>query len=218
MSKTVEEWRDIKGFEGLYQVSDWGNVRSLEKKCIGRNQYGTIFSYKKKGKILKPSFDRDGYLILGLRKDGVRKNAKVHRLVAEAFLPNPENKPIVGHTKTLDNGLEDKTANEAWNLQWMTPEENSNFGTLPQRVSERFRGENSYWYGKHFSDEMKRKMSLNNKKCKKVFKYSLNDELLEVFNSIRNAAKSMGCDHRGLARCCNGEYKQYVGYKWKFSE
>lgn len=121
MSKEIEEWRDIKGYEGLYQVSDWGNVRKVCKHKTKQIAKG----------LLK------GYLRVHLWKEGKSKHHFLHRLVAEAFIDNPENKPCVGHLKTMENGIEDKTANEAWNLAWMTYEENMNYGTLPERSATR---------------------------------------------------------------------------------
>lgn len=142
MSKLIEEWKDIKGYEGLYQVSDWGNVRSLDRTNIQKTKWGYYIKRTYKGKILKYVIDKDGYPVVFLTKQGMRgKTKRVNRLVAEAFIPNPENKPIVGHLKTLENGLEDKTANEVWNLAWMTYEENSNYGTILERKSEMLKTE-----------------------------------------------------------------------------
>lgn len=164
MSKLVEEWRDVVGYEGLYEVSDWGNVRSLGKEYIGKNQYGATFKIKKQGQLLKPVFDSDGYYIVSICGNP-RKLKKVHRLVAEAWIPNPENKPIVGHLKTLENGLEDKTANEVWNLRWMTQEENSNYGTLPQRMSEITRSKShNALKGVSRQEDVKKKISKARKK------------------------------------------------------
>lgn len=148
MSKEIEEWRPVVGYEGLYEVSDWGNVRSL--------------NYNKTGKIkeLKQAKAKDDYLVVCLHKDGKQKEGKVHRLVATAWIDNPDNKSEVGHLKTLPNGLEDKTANEAWNLAWMTREENANYGTICQRLSESRTGELNPAYGKKRSIESRLKQSI----------------------------------------------------------
>ena len=132
----MEEWKDIKGYEGLYQVSNEGRVKSLERILTQKTKSGYFITKKYPGKILKPSYDRDGYVIVTLNRRDGGKTKKVHKLVAEAFIPNPENKPVVGHLKTMDNGLEDKTANEAWNLAWMTEKENANYGTIIERKKE----------------------------------------------------------------------------------
>lgn len=126
MSREIEEWRPVVGYEGEYEVSDWGRVKSVDRYVNTKGNSKRLV----KGKILKQWF-RDRYLCVGLRHNDFHN---VHRLVAEAWIPNPENKPFVGHTKKLPNGLEDRTANEAWNLQWMTPSENNTFGTRIERA------------------------------------------------------------------------------------
>lgn len=159
MSKFAEEWKPVVGYEGRYEVSDWGNVKSLDYYYQGKNQYGDVFTACKRGRILKQVLDKDGYLIVCLHNNGKQKNKRVHQLVATAFIPNLENKPIVGHTKTLPNGLEDKTANEPWNLKWMTASENNSYGTLSERQSVSHSGDKCYNYGKHLSSETKNKIS-----------------------------------------------------------
>lgn len=106
----IEEWRDIVGYEGLYEVSNLGRVR--------RN-----------GKILKPSKVRHGYLQIALYKNGIYKRFYIHRLVAYAFIPNPNSYPEVNHRD------EDKTNNTVDNLEWCTHEYNNNYGTRNERLS-----------------------------------------------------------------------------------
>lgn len=174
MSKLIEEWKPVVGYEDRYEVSDWGNVRSLDFYYQGRNQYGGVFRTHKKGRLLKQISDKDGYLIVCLHNNCEQKIKKVHQLVAMAWIPNPDNKPIVGHLKTLDNGLEDKTANEAWNLSWMTVAENNSYGTLPERQRISHSGDKCYNYGKHLSDEIKKKISEANERY--VIKRARNKE------------------------------------------
>ena len=113
----MEIWRDIEGFEGIYQVSSLGRVKSL-----GNNK-------SRQEKILKLRSDRDGYLNVGLHKERKIKICRVHRLVAQAFIPNLENKPQVNHKD------EDKTNNKVENLEWVTCKENSNHGTRTERMA-----------------------------------------------------------------------------------
>ena len=108
-----EIWKDIDGYEGLYQVSNKGNVKSLK--------WG-------KERILRPVIDRYGYYYIMLYNDSVRKRFKLHRLVAQAFIPNPENKPQVNHKD------ENKLNNCVNNLEWSTAKENSNYGTRNERM------------------------------------------------------------------------------------
>lgn len=98
-----EEWRDVIGYEGLYQVSNFGRAKSF---------------YSNKARILKPIRRADGYVDFGLHKNGSTRHRPIHILVAQVFIPNPENKPIVNH---IDG---DKTNNRVDNLEWVTNSEN----------------------------------------------------------------------------------------------
>ena len=118
---TEEVWRDVKGYEGLYQVSNMGRVKSLGRK----DRFGRVI----KERILEPAVTHNGYLRVGLHVDGKRKMLRVHRLVCEAFHENPDNKSEVNHVN------EDKTDNRACNLEWSTRTENCNHGSRNERVA-----------------------------------------------------------------------------------
>ena len=122
----IEVWENIKGYEGLYQVSNMGRVKSLERTVTQKN--GRKYSVKER--ILKPRATPSGYLLVSLcNGSGKVKTFKVHRLVCEAFHENPKNKPCVNH---ID---ENKTNNVASNLEWCTVAENINHGTRTARTS-----------------------------------------------------------------------------------
>lgn len=119
----VREWRDICGYDGLYQVSDDGLVRSLDREEVtkdGRKRY-------RPSSVIKQQSDGKGYLRVGLCKDGVSKTYLVHRLVAIAFIPNPEGKEQVNH---ID---ENKKNNSVKNLEWVTNSENLAYGKAKLR-------------------------------------------------------------------------------------
>ena len=109
-----EIWKDIKGYEGLYQVSNLGRVKSLERKVLrSEGEYRTISE-----RILKPQTTLRGYQRIGLHYKGINKLFRIHRLVAQAFIPNPDNKPEVNHIdgKTSNNRVD--------NLEWVTAAQN----------------------------------------------------------------------------------------------
>lgn len=115
-----EIWKDIKGYEGLYQVSNLGRIKSLERTIKHKTCYGGI--YHVKGKILKPKIEKDGYYRIGLRKNKIKKFYRISRLVGETFIPNPNNYPIINHKD------ENKLNNSADNLEWCTQKYNVNYG------------------------------------------------------------------------------------------
>ena len=110
IDENAEEWRDVAGFEGLYQVSNLGRLRSLDKVDRGKKKWA--------GKILKQRINARGYMRTCLCKNGEHINVRIHRLVAEAFIPNPDGKEQVNH---IDG---DKTNNAIGNLEWATCSEN----------------------------------------------------------------------------------------------
>lgn len=123
----TEIWKDIKGFEGLYQVSNLGRVKSLPriKKGKKNSQYVT------KEKILKLKKDKDGYLAVILTSN-IRKDCRVNRIVAETFIPNPNNKTIVHH---VDENVKN---NNADNLQWVTNKENLYASNVFEKLSKKY--------------------------------------------------------------------------------
>lgn len=109
-----EVWKDIPNYEGLYQINNFGNIKSL-------------YNYRGKNNILKPRIKR-GYYTIGLRKDGKRKWIGIHRLLADTFIPNPNNYPVVNHKD------ENKLNNNLDNLEWCTVSYNNSYGTRLERV------------------------------------------------------------------------------------
>lgn len=110
----TELWRDIPGYEGYYQVSNLGRIKSLPRLVKSKNN-GVR---KTKEILLKPQSDDEGYQSVGLHKENSQKDCRIHRLVAEAFIPNPENKPQVNHIDGV------KYHNNVRNLEWVTNSEN----------------------------------------------------------------------------------------------
>ena len=178
-----EEWKDIKGFEGYYQVSNLGRVRSLDRE-IYHSYNKTISHYK--GSIMKLSKRRKGYLGLVLMKGNKQKSFLVHRLVAEAFIPNPNNYDQVNH---ID---ENKTNNQVDNLEWCNCKYNVNYGSCIERM------------------KATRTNNTHNQRPVKCV------ETGEIFKNSRDAERKTGYKSRSIRAVCNGEYKTLHGLHWIF--
>lgn len=109
-----EIWKDIEGYEGIYMVSNLGRIKSLPRSCPGLNANKEI--------ILKQSEDKNGYLLVGLHKNGKSKTVRVSRIVAKAFIPNPNEYPEVNHKD------ENHQNNRVDNLEWCTTQYNLTYG------------------------------------------------------------------------------------------
>ncbi len=121
------KWKEIVGYENYYEISSDGYVRAKQRKVKSRYGYRTI-----KSKILKPCIDRDGYYKITLCKNNIKKTKTIHRLVAEAFLENPYNLPVINHKD------ENKLNNNVSNLEWCTVKYNTNYGDgIEKRASKR---------------------------------------------------------------------------------
>ena len=190
----MEIWKDVVGYEGLYQVSDLGNVRSVNHVVqIKRGEQE--FEVLHKGKQLAPLIRKHGYFGVQLYGRGghATRNLRtfsIHRLVAEAFIPNPNGYEEVNH---LD---EDKTNNSADNLELCNHAQNSNYGTRPQRIGA---------------------SNLNGKRSRGIAQLTLDGKLIRVFPSISEANRH-GYSGSNICNCANGNpsYSHAYGYLWRF--
>lgn len=165
-----EIWKPIKDFE-YYFISNFGRVKSTK--------FG-------KERILKLTKDKDGYLIVNLYKNNKSKTFKVHRLVAEAFLPNPYNLPQVNHKD------ENPQNNIAENLEWCTASYNNNYGTRNKRIG---------------------KSNTNGKRSKPVIQYTLDGKFVREWESYRECKRN-GFNH--VSECCRGKRKTHKNFIWKY--
>ena len=122
----MEEWRSVIGYEGIYEVSNYGRVRSVDREVKQSN--GSIGHYK--GKILKGEYDKKGYRRYRLSKNNKTQKKFEHQLVAQAFIPNPNNYSMINHKDEI------KDNNHVSNLEWCDSKYNNNYGTIKQRISE----------------------------------------------------------------------------------
>lgn len=183
-----EVWKDIEGFEGLYQVSNKSRVRSLDRYQLRYSINGKEYYTLHKGRVLKPRLNPSGYPYVNLYKDGVMISKTLHRLVAIAWIPNPDNLPFINHK-------DENPANpDINNLEWCTREYNTNYGTAIERQREAFKR--------------------NGGNCKKV----LCVETGEVFRSGREAAKFAGVTPQCIFYAINhkNRCKKAGGYTWRY--
>ena len=199
-----EIWKDIKDFEGLYQVSNFGRVRSLSRLVNSRNGKRTA-----QGKILfQNTYPNTGYKHVTLSKHSKCKRYSVHRLVAETFIPNPDNLPCVNHKD------ETRTNNRVDNLEWCTYKYNSNYGTSPQKVSAKM-------YARYKQDLMWKNACVtrldifHQQRKKQVCQLDLMGNLLKVWDSTVQTAQD-GFVPNDVGACANHKRLTHHGYKWQW--
>lgn len=173
----IEQWKEIKGFEGLYEVSNTGKVKALERKVMNN---GSL--QKRHEKILKPSKSKY-YLRVVLCKDGKTYPKTIHRLVAEAFISNPENKPVVDH---IDANTENNCVD---NLRWVTQKENCMNPLTREHNSKSKKGHPGYL--KAHSEETKKKLSemKKGKKFSEEHKRKLSESHIGILKGRTGALK-----------------------------
>lgn len=173
-----EIWKDIKGYEGLYQASNLGRIKSLKNNII-----------------LKGWKDKYGYVRVYLCENGNKKVFQVHRIVGITFIPNPENKPCINH---LD---ENPSNNNVNNLSWCTYKENNNYGQHNTKMSASKIGNIAWNKGK----KMNKEYVQNNYKCKKVNQYDINMNFIKTWESVNEARRTLNI--KNISACCKGKYK-----------
>lgn len=195
MSDNVEIWKPVVGYEGLYEVSNLGNARSLNYRHTN-----TI-------KNLSLSLNKNGYVQVKLWKNCKGKVLAVHRLVAETFIPNYDNKPEIDHINTIktDNTVwlnEDGSVNyDKTNLRWVSHKENINNPLTIKDLS---------------------KIKIGNENAKSIYRavlqYTKGGKLIKEWASMNSAARELKINRSGIWYCCNGRnrVKSYGGYVWRY--
>ena len=184
-----EVWKDVVGFEGLYQISNIGRVRSLNYA-------------KKKGnvRVMKPYLNKQGYWRINFPKGNKKLIHKfIHTLVAEAFIPNPENKPEVDHINTIPSD------NRVCNLRWVTKSENQNNPLTLKHKSEAIKG-------RPLPKEQVMKMRETNPIKTEVICIETNI----VYESASEAARQTGIPQGNISRACRKGGNMAGGYSWKY--
>lgn len=203
-----EEWRNIEGYEGLYQVSNLGRVKSCGRTVFIKSNFYKHGHYKTyKPKMIKQSKDAGGYLIVSLydaTNTKNSKNVKVHRLVAQAFINNPSNLPQIDH---IDGNRDN---NCVCNLAWVTCKTNANNPITISRKIESAKGSKP----NRFQSSKYRMNSINGKIP--IVQLQMNGEFVKEYNSATDAHKETGFAPSFIAGCCKGKFKSAYGFKWMY--
>lgn len=187
-----EYWRtavyDGEIYEGLYEVSNLGRIKNLNYRNTGKER------------LMNPSENGKGYFQVCLSKNGNTKMCSVHRLVAQTFIPNPENKPCINHKIQGKKGKsmnfvffnEDGSVNkERTTIEWVTYKENNDYGNRTERAAKA--------------------------RSKRVLQLSLSGDLIKVWESVNECGRN-GFSQSCVCDCCNGKRKTHKGFRWEYEE
>lgn len=185
-----EVWKPVVGYEGLYEVSSFGRVKSLDNTILHKDGITTF----RKGRILKSKTERNGYMRVVLSKESKHIHYSIHRLVAYAFIPNPYEFPCVNHKD------ENKQNNHVDNLEWCTHKYNNNYGNFSEKLSSSLRKN-------------------GNKNIRRVLQVSLDGTILKEYECM-NDVKIYGFCPAKVGRCCRNKNHNFVhlNYIWVFKE
>lgn len=196
MGSQKEIWRDVKKYEGKYQISSFGRVRSLPRKSWNGYTY-----WEQPGRILKLSMLKNGYKSVCLYRDNKPKKFLVHRLVAEAFISNPNNYPQVNHKD------ENRSNNKMENLEWCTAMYNAHYGNHMRKLTA----------ARRTSKQRNIARKNGRKASKKVLQLTMSGKVVQEWSSMSEAARFGNFRVAGISDCCRGKTKYHAGYKWKYA-
>ena len=183
----MEEWRPVVGYEGLYEVSNMGRVKSLE-----RMKWDNGGCCKVPERILKARKVGGGYLKVNLYKDGKSKSCRIHRLVAEAFIPNPDGLPVINHKD------ENPKNNNVDNLEWCSYSYNNTYNGKAKKIGKKQRNDPN--------------------RSKPVIAIHKVSGLILEFPSIKEASRQLGISKGNICYCCKGKYKSIGGFYWYYAD
>ena len=192
----AESWVDVKGYEGLYQVSDNGNVKRLPTKQLRERKHGT-YLWNVPGGVLKPYKNHQGYYMCRLSKNGVEKDYSVHRLVAMNFIENPNNYSDVNHINEI------KADNRVENLEWCTRAQNNEHGTRKERI---------YSHPNY----IRRMKELGKERRKPVKAIHIKTGEVTSYDSTLHAEAETGASNQNISRVARGIRKSANGYRFEY--
>jgi hypothetical protein len=221
----VAIWKDVIGWEGLYQVSNFGEIRSLDRVVNSRGNNNRIL----KGRLRKLLITNGRYNSVNLidKKNGKSTRNSVHRFVAEAFIPNPENKPCVNH---IDGN---KQNNHVSNLEWCTYAENANHAIetglktphkltdiQKQKIREKAKHYNQLKSWQKLNKDRMREMALKASlsTAKKINQLDENGDFIKQWNSISEVSKHIGINARRISKYLKQKTYEINGFSWEYAK
>ena len=197
-----EIWKDIADYEGFYQVSNFGRVKSLSRYAKCRNGNRSVSE-----NILKPQPNGAGYYTVTLCKNGTIVKHLLHRIIAIAFIPNPNNLPCINHKDA------NRKNNSITNLEWCTHKYNSNYHICKDKQS-------AFMINRYVTDESWKKScaerlnKYTTQMRKKVCQLDVDNNVIHIWESTLEAEQLGGYIHGNISACANGKRKTHHGYKW----
>lgn len=194
----MEIWKNVRNYEKLYQVSNYGRIRSLDRKYKSKLKYQNEIT--KKGKILKPIITKNGYQCVNLSKNGKTKMFFLHKIIADCFLnkndfkyeDEQDKKNAVIEKLDINHKDENKSNNKVENLEYCTRKYNINYGTHNERKSE--------------------KQSIS------VIQLDKNNNIIKEWKSIANAGNILNINKTNISLCCKKKRKTAGGYVWEYKK
>ena len=205
-----EVWKDVVGYEGLYQVSNYGRLKSLTRRCrIPSNKFISVPCER-----ILVSDIINGYCKIHICKNGKAHKTSIHRLEMLAFVPNVDNKPCIDH---IDGNREN---NCLYNLRWCTVKENMNNVVTTKKISLNRKGKTMAQKTKNkiARTNIGKTMGSENGKSKPVVQLNQKGEIVRVWACAREAERIEGFDRGCISKCCLNKMKHHRGYKWRFLE
>lgn len=196
-----EIWKDVPGYEGLYQVSNLGRVKRLP--------LGKQWPYRRTHNNIRKQHIKNGYYQVNLSKENEVKWICVHRLVALAFIPNPNNLPCINHRD------ENKLNNNIENLEWCTYSYNARYGTAKQRQLQAVKHSDPNNLRVQKNLETRAKNNQPNAR-RAILQLNLQGEVISRFRSMSEASRITGSALSDICNCCKGKRKTSNGFKWKY--
>lgn len=204
----AEIWKDIPDYKGLYQVSNMGRIKSFKSG---------------KEKVLKPQLGNHKYMVVGLYNKGKISTKTIHRIVAEVFIPNPNNKPQIDHINAI------RSDNRAENLRWSTVLENVRNPITLNRIRSAVTNTNKMKIGKTFSDSHRANLSKSLRESPKnhgkvgslcklsipVFQYDMDGNFIKEYAGQAEASRETKISQSNIGMACNGIRFSAGGFQWR---